>query len=129
MSYGYTRTSRSSNAGCLLIGLFAVVVVAVLAFVGYNYEYGTEKNVTFTISSTSASSDNNTMVYKVFTTDGTVYEISDAWFHGDTDSSNTYAKLSAAGHGSTWNCPVYGFRNTLLSSYQDILDGCKQIQK
>lgn len=53
-----------------------------------------------------------------------MYQDTDSFLHGKEDSSNIYAWLVV---GDTYDCPVYGYRNFLASSYDDILDGCKNV--
>lgn len=99
------------------------VVVAVIGGFGWHMEYGTEHTVTFTVKSLDDQSHGSSHKYLVFTTGGQVFENTDSWLHGKTDSSNLQAMFDI---GSTYQCPVYGFRSFWSSSYQDILDGCKQ---
>jgi hypothetical protein len=106
--------------GCAGIAL----VIAVLAFFGWHMEYGTEHDVTFTISKMDDQASGSTHKYLVFTTGGQVYEDTDAWLHGKTDSSQVWAEMAP---GQTWQCPVYGFRSFWSSGYPDILDGCKMM--
>lgn len=108
-----------------IAALVVAALVGVLAYFGWNYEYGTEHNVTFTVKSLDdQASGSNGHKYLVFATDGTVYQDTDSWLHGKNDSSNIYAWLTL---GHTYDCPVYGYRNFLASSYDDILDGCRDI--
>lgn len=102
--------------------LLAGAAVALAAIGFWNMEYGTEHNVTFTVKSLDDQSHGSTHKYLVFATDGSVYENTDSWFHGKTDSSNVQGMFTV---GDTYTCPVYGYRITLFSSYQDILDGCR----
>ena len=103
----------------------AAVIFTLLAVFGWHMEYGTEHAVTFTISKLDDQSNgSNGHKYLIFTTDDRVFEDTDAWLHGKTDSSQIYAEMSA---GQTWTCPVYGFRVLWMSSYPDILDGYKQV--
>jgi len=115
------------NSSCLLGAIVAAVALLIAAVAGWHYEYGTQHRVTFTIKSLDDQANgSNGHKYLIFTTDGRVYEDTDSWLHGKTDSSNIWAQLSV---GQTWDCPVYGYRNTLFSSYPDILDGCKQVTR
>lgn len=109
----------------------AVLALLVLffGFIGWHMEYGTEHTVTFTINSIQDQANgSNGHKYLLFTTrqDGgtEVFENTDAFFHGKNDSSDVQARFLTAGNGSTWTCPVYGFRFFLASSYRDVLDGC-----
>jgi len=117
-----------SKAGCAVLSVIAVVAIVFGAVACWQVEYGSEGTVTFTVQSLQATQGSNSSVnYMVFTTDGQVYQDSDAWLHGKTDSSNVWAKFEDAGVGATWTCPEYGYRNTLFSSYKDLLDGCKLV--
>lgn len=124
--YRSSRTRKSGNGGALvLLSIIIAVVFAGLFGMFWHYEYGTERSVTFTVKSLDDQSTGSSgHKYLVFATDGTVYENTDSWFHGKTDSSNVQNLFEA---GGTYRCPVYGYRNTFLSSYQDILDGCKKL--
>jgi hypothetical protein len=111
-----------------------VVLLAVFGFIGWHMEYGTEKNVTFTVTGLDDQGNYNHHKYLVFTTrDGgqkiEVFEDTDAWLHGKHDSSDVWARFINAGKGATWDCPVYGFRNFFSSSYRDILDGCTLVSR
>ena len=110
--------------GCLGIAIVGAVLAVIIGTALWQIEYGTEHNVTFTIKSLDDQASGSSHKYLVFTTGGEVYEDTDSMFHGKTDSSNVYALFSP---GQTWNCPIYGYRNTFFSSYPDILDGCKRI--
>jgi hypothetical protein len=110
----------------LIESIIAVIIACIVVLIGGSFwymEYGTEHTVTFTVKSLDDQATGNSHQYMIFTTDGQVYQDTDAWFHGKTDSSNVYDFLSV---GDTYTCPVYGIRSTLFSSYEDILDGCKQ---
>lgn len=122
-----SRSNLPGNLGCGALAVLAGIVVVVLGLIFWHMEYGTQHDVTFTIKSLDdQASGSKGHKYLIFTTDGHVYENTDAWFHGKTDSSNLWAGFSV---GQTWTCPVYGYRNTLFSSYPDILDGCKQVTR
>ena len=114
-----------NNAGCLLGAIAAVVVLLVAAIAGWHFEYGTERTVTFTVKTLDdQSTGQNGHQYLIFTTGGQVYKNTDAWLHGKTDSSDVQAMFNV---GGTYHCPVYGFRIFWMSSYPDILDGCRQV--
>lgn len=107
--------------GCL----GAALVVAGVAILGWQVEYGTEHSVTFTVKSLDDQSNGSSgHKYLVFTTSGTEYEDTDSWLHGKTDSSDIYNWLTV---GHTYNCTAYGWRNHITSSYEDLLDGCRDI--
>lgn len=115
-----------SNAGCLAATIAVLVVLLIAGIAAWHYEYGTERTVTFTVQSVDDQATGSSgHQYLVFTTAGQVYKDADAWLHGKTDSSNVYALLNHP--GQTFRCPVYGFRIFWMSSYPDILDGCKQV--
>lgn len=106
------------------------VLVAVVGFVGWHVEYGTQKNVTFRVTGIEDQGSYNHHKYLIFTQhDGKteVFENTDSWLHGKADSSDVQARFQAAGNGAIWKCPVYGFRNFFSSSYRDVLDGCQQV--
>lgn len=105
-----------------LIALGVALVVLVALFL--QMEYGTEHSVTFTIKSLDDQASGSSHKYMVFTTDDTEYEDTDAWLHLKDDSSDVYNWLTV---GHTYDCTVYGYRNHLWSSYEDILDGCRDI--
>jgi len=111
-----------------LLAAFGAIAVLLIAFLGWHYEYGTQRTVTFTVRSLDdqvTSSDGSIHhQYLVFTTSGQVYKNTDSFWHGKFDSSSVQAIFQA---GSTYRCPVYGFRIFIASSYPDILDGCKQV--
>ncbi len=128
-----TRTgSRSATPGLGCLGLVAAAIVVLFAaFLGWHYEYGTQRTVTFTVRSlddqvTSSSSGGIKHEYLVFTTSGQVYKNTDSFWHGKFDSSSVQAMFQ---QGATYRCPVYGFRIFIASSYPDILDGCKQVTR
>jgi hypothetical protein len=100
-----------------------VLIVAGAVFLG-QMEYGTVRHVTFTVRSLDDQGGSQHK-YLLFTTDGHVYEDTDTWLHGKTDSSDVWGAFLNAGTGATWDCPVYGYRLHWPTSYQDVLDGCK----
>lgn len=106
--------------GCL--GAAALAAGGAALF--FQMEYGTEHSVTFTVKSLDDQASGSSHKYLVFTTDGSQYEDTDSWPHGKTDSSDIYNWLTV---GHKYDCPVYGWRNHITSSYEDILDGCRDI--
>lgn len=105
----------------------AVIVLAlIIGGIYYVYEHATQHTVTFTVKTLEDQPTRNGHQYLVFTTDGSVYENVDARLHGKTDSSDLQAWLTV---GHTYTCPVYGVRNTLASSYPNLLDGCTDVTK
>ncbi len=117
------------NAGGLLGAIAAAVVLLVIAIVGWHYEYGTDRTVTFTVRSlddqVTSGGGSIKHQYLIFTTSGQVYKNTDSFWHGKFDSSSVQAMFQ---QGGTYRCPVYGFRIFIASSYPDILDGCKQVK-
>lgn len=132
--YSYTRRSSygSSNKGLyIFVAALATLFVIIGGFMFWHYEYGTERSVTFTVRSLDDQTTYNGKYgsghqYLIFTTDGQVYKNTDSWMHGKTDSSNVQAMFTV---GDTYTCPIYGFRVFWMSSYPDILDGCKLVSK
>jgi hypothetical protein len=108
----------------VLGGLVAIVVIVICAVLGWHMEYGTQRDVTFTVKQLDDQASGSSHKYLVFTRAGHVMENTDAWLHGKMDSSNVQALFS---QGKTYTCPIYGFRFFLFSSYPDILDGCKAV--
>lgn len=110
-----------------ILGVIALIVFLAASF--WQYEYGSEKTVTFTITRLDDQAQSKGHKYLIFGTDpqgkNVIYENTDAWFHGKTDSSDIWAAMQV---GQTWRCPVYGYRIHISSSYQDILDGCKLLR-
>lgn len=127
-TYGRVRSPQHRmHAGWLAGWLIALLLVTFGAWAFYNFEYGTEHHETFTITRLDDQSSGNGHKYLVFARlpDGTlkVYEDTDAWFHGKTNSSDLFAALSV---GEKVDCNLYGWRNHLLSSYQDLLS-CQKV--
>lgn len=107
--------------GKVIAGAIALIILGIF---GWHMEYGTQRNVTFTVKQLDDQASGTSHKYLVFTRAGHVMENTDAWLHGKMDSSNVQAGLSV---GETVTCPIYGWRFFLFSSYPDILDGCKQV--
>lgn len=105
----------------MIKGIIIAIVVAVAAYAGWHFEYGTQRTVTFTVKSLDDQSGSSSHTYLVFTDQGQVYKNTDSWMHGKTDSSNVQNWLTL---GHTYRCPVYGWRSFITSGYPDILDGC-----
>lgn len=119
----YSRVRSSEHRmgfGCLGILLLALLCIGIAAPLFWNYEYGTEHMVTLTVGSkddqASGSNGHNYLIFDEV--HGVVYEDTDAWFHGKLNSSDLYLKLKV---GRTYRCDVYGWRNHVFSSYQDLL--------
>jgi hypothetical protein len=110
-----------------LIGWLLAITAVVLLSIGFTtMEFGTEHIVTMTVSQLDDQGGGNSHKYLVYAAnvgtnhESTVFEDTDAWFHGKTNSSDLWFALQ---HyvGKTIRCDVYGYRIHLLSSYQDIL--------
>jgi hypothetical protein len=113
--------------------LAVLVIGGLVSWAGYA-EFGTQQNVTFTVTGLDdqVTSSNGSIGHQYLIStvrDGgqktEVFKDADAILHGKTDSSDVWARFQAAGAGAIWTCPVYGFRVFLFSSYRNILDGCK----
>ena len=126
-SYGKARSRQHRMHPGWLAGILAVLIV--LAGLGawfYQYEYGSEHSVTFTIASKDdQASGSNGHRYLIFTTRGETYQDTDAWFHGKVNSSSMWFQLQV---GHSYRCTIYGYRVALLSGYPDLLY-CKQVQR
>lgn len=111
----------------------AVVLIALFALIGWHFEYGTEKTVTFTVTQLDDQGTYRSHQYMIDTvrSDGQteVFKDTDAFWHGKHDSSDVWARFGQYGKGATWRCPVYGFRLYFGSHYRDILDGCVLVPK
>ena len=121
-----------SKTGLVLV----VVVLALLGFIGFigwHFEYGTEQTVTFKVTGLDDQASSQGHKYLITTTRPgkgiEVFEDTDAYLHGKTDSSDVWARFVNAGKDAVWRCPVYGYRMFWASSYRDILDGCVLISK
>lgn len=99
---------------------FILAILFIVGFIWWHVEYSTEKTVTFTVSSVDDQSNYKTHKYLVFDTNGNVWEDVDDVFEGKTDSSNLYALFLKHPNG-TFTCNVNGFRNTITSSYPNLL--------
>lgn len=126
--------AREGLGGCLALIVVALLAIGGIVFWGWHMEYGTEQTVTFTVTGLDdqVTSSNGSVGHKYLISTVRdagqkveVFEDTDAIFHGKTDSSDVWARFQQAGQGAIWQCPVYGFRIFLFSSYRDILDGCK----
>jgi hypothetical protein len=129
-TYGRVRSQEHRmHWGCLGGLLLAALAVVIFGSWFWQMEYGTQHTVTFTVTqlddqSTGSSGHKYLVFGKLADGRPVVFENTDAWLHGKTDSSDIQAALNQQ-VGKTITCPVYGYRNHLFSSYQDILDGCK----
>lgn len=109
-----------------------ILVLGLIAGLGTwfgNFEYGSETSVVFTVKQVTDQATGSGHQYMVFTyeagtrTPAEVFKNTDAWFHGKSSSSNLQNYLTA---GVTYRCTVYGYRDTWLSTYRDLLV-CSQI--
>lgn len=98
----------------------ALIVIAIMCVIGYNIEYGSEHNVTFTVTSVDDQSTSNGHRYLVFTTSGDTYEDVDDTGYLKFNSSDIYSLLLQHPHG-TFSCNVHGYRRHLTSSYPNLL--------
>jgi len=118
-------------------GVCVLIFVVLAGLIGWHFEYGTEATVKFQVTGLDDQGGYNSHKYLVTTTliggdqpgKIEVFEDTDAWLHGKMDSSDVWARFVNAGAGAVWQCPVYGFRLFITSSYRDILDGCTLISK
>lgn len=123
-----TRTSSGHLrhplvAAFFLLGIPVILLLLVLGLLFWHVEYGTEHSVTFKIAQVTNIATGNSHEYDIYTGEGNVLQNSDAWFHGKMDSANVQAWLTLH-QGQVVTCPVYGFRIFIVSSKEDILDGC-----
>ncbi|MCI8346600.1 MAG: hypothetical protein HFJ12_01450 [Bacilli bacterium] len=113
-----------NNKGNIILSLLGVVaiigIVVIIAFIGFQFEYGNEKQVTCTVDDKwiKRASGDDEELYLV-SCDEQVYKISDLFFKGKFDSSNIYAKLKI---GKKYKLTVTGYRFGYFSSYQNIND-------
>jgi hypothetical protein len=118
-------------------GVLAAALVVILGFIGWHFEYGTERTVTFKVTGLDDQGNYKGHKYLVTATliggDSPgkieVFQDTDAYLHGKMDSSDVWARFVNAGAGAVWRCPVYGYRLFISSSYRNILDGCELISK
>jgi len=105
--------------GCLGLLLAALLFLGLGLPAFWHFEYGTERTVTLTVGSKDDQATSSGHKYLIFDdVHGVVYEDTDAWFHKKINSSDLFLQLKV---GRTYRCDVYGWRNHLLSSYQDLL--------
>jgi hypothetical protein len=104
------------GAAVVILAILGLILVGVVSC--NRFEYGTEHLVTFTIASKDDQASGNNHKYLIFTRGGHTFEDTDAYFHGKLNSSDIYAGLQV---GHTYTCDVYGWRNHVLSSYQNII--------
>lgn len=114
-----------NNKGSIIIELLAVVIfigiIVAIAFLGFQMEYGNEREVICTVNEKwikRASGEDKKDMYLVSCGDE-VYKITDLFFKGKFDSSNIYANLKV---GKKYKLTVTGYRFGYFSSYQNIND-------
>lgn len=113
-----------NNKGSVIVELLAIVIIigiiAVIAYFGFQFEYGNEREVICTVDEKwiKRASDENKDLYLVSCGDE-VYKISDLFFKGKFDSSNIYANLKV---NKKYKLTVSGYRFGYFSSYQNIND-------
>lgn len=105
---------------CLIVAVLAIL----LSWSAWHYEFGTEHWATFKVSSLEDQNSGSKHKYLAFATNAggqlVVYENTDAYLHGKANSSDVQVWLGQ--HLHQWlRCDVYGWRNHIMSSYQDIL--------
>ncbi len=114
-----------NNKGSIIVELLAVVIfigiIVAIAFLGFQMEYGNEREVICTVNEKwikRASGEDKKDMYLVSCGDE-VYKITDLFFKGKFDSSNIYANLKV---GKKYKLTVTGYRFGYFSSYQNIND-------
>ena len=104
-----------ANNLCRMAGII-LGACAVLSLPVY-CAYGTQAEVTFTVTGKERVHSGQSGRYLVFTDAGT-FEVTDSIFHGRFDSSDLYGRMQ---EGKTYRAKVYGFRIEISSAYQNIL--------
>lgn len=109
------------GVGAALAGLAAIIVILVLiaypvyALVGSFNEH----EVNFTVDTTEVVTKSGNSSYLVYAEDGTVYQNTDNWLQGKTESSDLQNSLE---EGESYTCTAVGFRISLLSDYENLLE-------
>lgn len=125
------RMHRGALAGWG-IGFLVLLAAAVVVIGCIQMEWGTEHVVTMTVSQLDDQATGSGHHYLVFAGNvgtshqPTVFEDTDAWLHGKSNSSDLWFALqtfmrSRRFPAKTLRCDVYGYRNHLWSSYEDVL--------
>jgi len=110
------RRKKIDNNWFVSIFLVFVLLVGVSAC----YQYGTQKEVEFTVSDKTVKVSKESSKYLIFTSSG-VYENTDSLFHMKFNSSDLYSKLKKK---EKYKCKTYGFRIPFLSMYPNLIN-CK----
>lgn len=111
--------SGSRNYNWLKAGIATALIVLFVGGCGgcvIYKSYGTKEDVTIHVRDKERTGGDHGK-YLIFT-DGEVFQDTDAWLNGKTDSSDLYSKLEP---GGTYHCTVNGWRFSPFSWYRNIL--------
>ena len=125
----YRSDDHYLHGGSYGVIVIALLILSLIGFWIYNYQFATEKTVTITVSRLDdQSTGSNGHQYMVFTKaaggqPGEVFKDTDSFWHGKWNSSDLFSQLQV---GKTYSCKVYGRRNHFMSNYRDLLS-CQQV--
>jgi len=109
-------THYHERGACLQVVLVLLIVGGTLgAHIVYNVRAET---LTITVQEKSRGAEESGSDYLVWSTDGEVFAVDDAFWYGHFRASDTYGQLQV---GGTYAVRVIGYRLGFLSMYRNII--------
>jgi hypothetical protein len=116
---GKIKVGRINSIGNYIYIIIAVALVLIAIIFDCIRVYGTQEEVTFTVSEKSVKKYDNDDKYLVFTEEGEVFQVTDELLLLHFNASDLYGQLK---DGGTYTVVVCSWRIPLFSKYRNIIE-------
>ena len=113
------RFGRINSIGNYIYIIIAVALIFIAIIFNCIRVYGTQEEVTFTISEKSVKKYDDDDKYLVFTEEGEVFQVTDEFLLFHFNASDVYGQLK---DGKTYTVIVCGWRIPFFSTYRNIIE-------
>lgn len=113
------KFGRTNSIGNYIYIIIAVALIFIAIIFNCIRVYGTQEEVTFTISEKSVKRYDNNDKYLIFTEEGEVFQVTDEFWLFHFNASDLYGQLK---DGGTYTVVVYGWRIPFFSKYRNIIE-------
>lgn len=119
------KFGRTNSIGNYIYIIIAVALIFITIIFNCIRVYGTQEEVTFTISEKSVKRYDDNDKYLIFTEEGEVFQVTDEFWLFHFNASDLYGQLK---DGGTYTVVVCGWRIPFFSKYRNIIE-IKEIEE